>query len=71
LNRDEIMVLATDVSGKEPGEPGFLGALQDATTSLLDDLTPEDRQEYADAAVEWTAETPPPHIQSRDDCLSY
>ncbi|KAN0131057.1 hypothetical protein V8E53_011193 [Lactarius tabidus] len=65
LNRDEIMVLATDVSGKEPGEPGFLGALQDATTSLLDDLTPEDRQEYADAAVEWTAETPPPHIQSR------
>jgi hypothetical protein len=65
LHRDEIMVLATDMSGKEPGELGFLGALQDATTVLLDGLSAEDRDEYAEAAAEWSAQAPPPHIQSR------
>jgi hypothetical protein len=65
------MVLATELSGKEPGQPGFLGALQDATTILLDDLSLEDRQEYTDAAVQWSTEAPPPHIQSRYDCISY
>jgi hypothetical protein len=65
------MVLATELSGKELGQPGFLGALQDATTILLDDLSLEDHQEYTDAAVQWSTEAPPPHIQSRYDCISY
>jgi hypothetical protein len=59
------MVLATDLSGKEPGKPGFLGALQDATTVLLDELSAEDQEEYAEAAAEWLAQALPPHIQSR------
>ncbi|KAN0138807.1 hypothetical protein V8E53_003195 [Lactarius tabidus] len=65
LRRDEIMVLATDLSGKEPGKPGFLGALQDATTVLLDELSAEDWEEYAEAAAKWSAQAQPPHIQSR------
>jgi hypothetical protein len=59
------MIMATDISNIEPGEPGFLGALQTATTILLNDLSPEDREEYAQAAVEWSTEALPPHIQSR------
>jgi hypothetical protein len=59
------MVLATEMSGKEPGQPGFLGALQDATTSLLNNLSPEDLEEYAQEARDWTTKSPPPHIQSR------
>jgi hypothetical protein len=59
------MVLATEMSGKQPGRPGFLGALQDATTALLDDLSPDDLEEYAQAAKDWSKESPPPHIQSR------
>jgi hypothetical protein len=59
------MVLATEMSGKEPGSPGFLGALQDATTVLLDDLSPEDLEEYAQAARDWSAVAPPPQIQAR------
>jgi len=59
------MVLATEISGKEAGQPGFLGALQDATTILLNDLEPEDLEEYAQMAVEWSAVSPPPKIQSR------
>ena len=59
------MVLATELSGKEPGQPGFLGALQDATTALLNGLSPEDLEEYAKAAKDWSNESPPPHIQSR------
>ena len=59
------MVNATEMSGKEPGQPGFLGALQDATTVLLNELSPEDLEEYAQAAKEWSTESPPPHVQSR------
>ncbi|KAN0136534.1 hypothetical protein V8E53_005581 [Lactarius tabidus] len=60
LHCDEIMVLATDMSGKELGKPGFLGALQDATTVLLDGLSAEDCDKYAEAAAEWSAQAPPP-----------
>jgi hypothetical protein len=59
------MIMATDISNIELGELGFLGALQNATTILLDDLSPEDHEEYAQVAVEWSTEALPPHIQSR------
>jgi hypothetical protein len=59
------MELATETSGKQPGQPGFLGDLQDATTTLLNDLPPKDLEEYAQAAKEWSNESPPPHVQSR------
>jgi hypothetical protein len=52
------MVLVTDLSGKEPGKPGFLGALQDATTVLLDKLSAEDREEYAEAAARMVSAGP-------------
>ena len=38
LNHDEIMELETEMSGKQPGQPGFLGDLQDTTTTLLNNL---------------------------------
>jgi hypothetical protein len=59
------MELATETSGKQPGQPGFLGDLQDVTTTLLNDLPPKDLEEYAQAAKEWSKESPPPHVQSR------
>ena len=40
LNHDEIMEIATVMSGKQPGQPGFLGDLQDVTTTLLNDPLP-------------------------------
>ena len=40
LNHNEIMELATEMSGKQPGQPGFLGD-QDMTTTLLNDVTPK------------------------------
>ena len=65
MNRDEVLKLAKEVSGSEPGHPGFLGALQDATTSLWDALSSEVQDDYVQAAKEWSADTPPRHIQSR------
>jgi hypothetical protein len=65
LHHDKIMIMATDISNIGPGELGFLGALQNATTILLNDLSPEDQGEYTQAAVEWLLEALPPHIQSR------
>jgi hypothetical protein len=50
------MIMATNISNIELGEPGFLGALQNTTTILLNDLSPEDREEYAQSAVEWSIE---------------
>ena len=47
------------------GDPEFLGALQNATTVLSNGLCTEDKDDYTQAAIEWSAESPPPHIQSR------
>jgi len=65
LNRDEVLELAKVVSGKEPGHRSFLGALQDATTTLWNDLSPDVQDDYVRAAIEWSETTPPKHIQSR------
>lgn len=65
LNRDEVLQLAEEVSGTEPGHPAFLGALQDATTTLWNEVSPEDQEDYVKAAKEWSEDTPPRDIQSR------
>jgi hypothetical protein len=65
FNHDEVLRLATEVSGTEPGHPGFLGAFQDALTTLWNELSPDDQEEYAQAAKEWSEDAPPSHIQSR------
>jgi hypothetical protein len=53
------------VSGKEPGHPLFLGALQDATTTLWNELDAEGQEDYVKAAKEWSQDAPPKPIQSR------
>jgi hypothetical protein len=65
LNRDEVLQLTEEVSGTEAGHPAFLGALQDATTTLWNELSHEDQKDYVQAAKEWSEETPPRYIQSR------
>jgi len=65
LNRDYIIELAQEASGFTPGHPKFLGALQNATTKLWKALAPEDREEYSQAAKDWSEKAPPKHIQSR------
>ncbi|KAH9038255.1 hypothetical protein EDB85DRAFT_1888104 [Lactarius pseudohatsudake] len=65
LHHDEVLERAKEDSGKEPGDRAFLGALQDATTALWNAVSPEDQEEYVDAANEWSENTPPKHIQSR------
>ncbi|KAN0140679.1 hypothetical protein V8E53_001506 [Lactarius tabidus] len=65
LNRDEVSDLAKTQSGLMPGHPQFLGALQNATTTLWNDLDDELQEEYMQAAKDWSTEAPPKHIQSR------
>ncbi|KAH9010548.1 hypothetical protein EDB85DRAFT_2161146 [Lactarius pseudohatsudake] len=65
LNRDEVLKHAKEASGIEPGDPAFLGALQDTTTTLWTEQSPEVQEDYVKAAKEWSEETPPKHVQSR------
>ncbi|KAH9012464.1 hypothetical protein EDB84DRAFT_1569213 [Lactarius hengduanensis] len=65
LNRDEVLKHAKETSGIELGDPAFLGALQDATTTLWTELSPEVQEDYVKAAKEWSEETPPKDVQSR------
>ncbi|KAN0126221.1 hypothetical protein V8E53_015266 [Lactarius tabidus] len=65
LNCDEIIELAKETSGLIPGHLQFLGALQNATTTLWNALAPDDRDDYCKAAKEWSDDTPPKHIQAR------
>ncbi|KAH9018652.1 hypothetical protein EDB85DRAFT_1897084 [Lactarius pseudohatsudake] len=65
LNRDEVLDHVKKTSGIEPGDPAFLGVLQDATTTLWKELSPMDQQDYVKAAREWSEETPLKRVQSR------
>ncbi|KAN0127804.1 hypothetical protein V8E53_014360 [Lactarius tabidus] len=65
LNRDEVSNLVKMQSGLMPGHPQFLGALQNATTTLWNDLDDDLQEEYMQAAKDWLTEAPPKHIQSR------
>ncbi|KAI9431026.1 hypothetical protein H4582DRAFT_2085700 [Lactarius indigo] len=67
VNTSSLLVLrlAKETSGTEPGSPAFLGALQDATTALWNELSIEDQEEYQESAREWSEKTPPKNIQSR------
>ncbi|KAH9169707.1 hypothetical protein EDB89DRAFT_1908352 [Lactarius sanguifluus] len=65
LHHDEALEHAKEESGREPGHSAFLGALQDATTALWNEVSPEDQEEYVNAAKEWSEKTPPKHVQSR------
>ncbi|KAI9430115.1 hypothetical protein H4582DRAFT_2087529 [Lactarius indigo] len=67
VNTSSLLVLrlAKETSGTEPGSPAFIGALQDATTALWNELSIEDQEEYQESAREWSEKTPPKNIQSR------
>ena len=65
MNREDILALAIETSGLEPGALAFLGALQDATTTLWKNTAKADQDDYVEAAMEWSEKAPPPHIQSR------
>ena len=64
LNRDEVLELARETSGFDPGALGFWGALQDVTTVLWNALPTDDQADYTQAAKEWSEDTPPSHVQS-------
>jgi hypothetical protein len=59
------MQLAQKLSGGVPGSQAFLGALQDATTTLWKKLPIEDWEKYADIAEEWSENRPPKDVQAK------
>jgi hypothetical protein len=63
--RPEIMGLAEKMSGSTPGTQEFLGSLQSATTRLWNELSVPEREHYAAMARDWSENSPPSHIQSR------
>jgi hypothetical protein len=65
MNREEVSTRAKLDSQLTPGHPKFLGALQRATTSLWTAVHPRDKEDYAQAAKEWSVQSPPKDVQSR------
>ncbi|KAF8263639.1 hypothetical protein EI94DRAFT_1806937 [Lactarius quietus] len=63
--KDDIMTLAQDISEGALGSQAFLGALQDATTQFWNKLSIEEVEMYKDMVRDWLENTPPEHIQSR------
>ncbi|KAH9008808.1 hypothetical protein EDB84DRAFT_1446695 [Lactarius hengduanensis] len=63
--KEEITKLAQRMSGGNPGSQAFLGALQDATTSLWKKLSIEEQEPYAEMAKEWSEDRPPRDIQAK------
>jgi hypothetical protein len=64
-NKADITELTQTMSGGAPGSQAFLGALQDATTSLWKKLSVEEQEQYEDIAKEWSEDRPPKHIQAK------
>jgi hypothetical protein len=69
--KEDIMTCAQDVSGGAPGSQAFLGALQDAITHFWNELSIEEVEIYEDMAKDWSENTPPEHIQSRQVISQY
>jgi hypothetical protein len=64
-NKADVTELTKKMSGGAPGSQAFLGALQDATTSLWKKLSDEEQEQYADIAKEWSEDRPPKQIQAK------
>ncbi|KAH9043472.1 hypothetical protein EDB83DRAFT_2227854, partial [Lactarius deliciosus] len=64
-NKEDITQLAQKLSGALPGSEAFLGALQDATTSLWKKLSIEEQEPYAEIAKEWSEDRPQRDIQAK------
>ncbi|KAH9017443.1 hypothetical protein EDB84DRAFT_1566833 [Lactarius hengduanensis] len=64
-NKEDITELAKKMSGGVPGSEAFLGALQDATTSLWMTLSSEEQVPYAECAKEWSEDRPPRDVQAK------
>jgi hypothetical protein len=62
---NKIMAHATMTSGIKPGTAGFLGEFQKSTTVMLNALEPHELEIYVNAVKEWSADAPPPYVQSR------
>ncbi|KAH9014735.1 hypothetical protein EDB84DRAFT_1568013 [Lactarius hengduanensis] len=68
--KEEITKLAQRMSGGNPGSQAFLGALQDATTSLWKKLSIEEQEPYAEIAKEWSEDRPPRDIQAKQHTVA-
>ncbi|KAH8984884.1 hypothetical protein EDB86DRAFT_2833346 [Lactarius hatsudake] len=64
-NKEEVMELAKKMSGGIPGSQAFLGALQDAMTSLWRELSSEGQEPYVEIAKEWSEDKPPRDVQAK------
>jgi hypothetical protein len=64
-NKADITELTQKMSGGAPGSQAFLGALQNATTSLWNKVSDEEREQYEDIAKEWSEDRPLKHIQAK------
>ncbi|KAH8982114.1 hypothetical protein EDB86DRAFT_3086427 [Lactarius hatsudake] len=64
-NKEEVMELAKKMSGGIPGSQAFLGALQDAMTSLWRKLSSEGQEPYVEIAKEWSEDKPPRDVQAK------
>ena len=65
MNWEEVSERAKQDSQLKPGHPKFLGALQRATTTLWTAVHPSDKEDYVQAAKEWSDQSPPSDVQSR------
>ncbi|KAH8986674.1 hypothetical protein EDB86DRAFT_2832630 [Lactarius hatsudake] len=64
-NKEGITQLVQKLSGALPGSEAFLGALQDATTSLWKKLSIEEQEPYVEIAKEGSEDRPPRDIQAK------
>ena len=59
------MKRTVDESGYKPGDPAFLGCLQNTTTHLWNGLSTVEQERYAAIAKQWSEDAPPKAVQSK------
>lgn len=64
-NKAKVTDLTQKVSRGVPGSNAFLGALQDATTTLWKKISSDEQARYAGIAKEWSDNRPPKDIQAK------
>lgn len=59
------MKLTRKVSGGVPGSKAFLGALQDAITTMWKALSSDEQARYVEMAKKWSKDKPPKDVQAK------
>jgi cation transport regulator ChaC len=65
VRKAEVQDLCKEQTGSNPGTKDYLAGYQKALAQVMEDMAPEDVEEYLKLATEWNKKSPPAELQRK------